>query len=228
MKFVRTIALAILVSSLPVAAQATTELDFHAICFDPQETKPPTFFISSRGKKRKEIEIDKTRLSGPFNAKLRDDRQLDFFTAADSELPFATVTFRGLPTVPILIVFTPIKSGYRAIPIELPPGSFKGGTNLLVNASNSVIGVRSGNSSTVTISPTKNAIVAPPEGFKNSMIPVQIFEKRSNGDEWQIVQSTRWPVDSRFRSYIFIYRDPRTERLKLHGIPERIDTPAKE
>jgi hypothetical protein len=54
------------------------------------------------------------------------------------------------------------------------------------------------------------------------MIPVQIYQKHGDDEAWRIVQSTRWAVDFRFRSYVFFYQ-PENGRLMLHGITERID-----
>ena len=77
------------------------------------------------------------------------------------------------------------------------------------------------------VPPGSSRILPIPEDCKESMLPVQIFDRPDKAAPWRIAQSTRWAVDLRFRSYLFFYHSPKSDHLMLHGVTERIGSPEK-
>lgn len=219
--------LATLAGSLAVRAAPPATVSFRALCFDPRETETPVWFLS-RGGARKALEIDKSRISGRQTASVRDGRFVDFHPAEvpqEGERPPLTLTLPAGSLQNLLFVFAPASTGYRAWAIQLSPAEFKAGDTLLVNAAPVAVAVRLGAAKPVTVQSGASGILPVPSGFKEPMVPVRIFERNDSSEPWRIAQSTRWAVDSRFRSYLFLYHAPQHHRLLLHGVTERIDNP---
>lgn len=211
------------VSMIRAADQPSVK--FHAVFFDPGETPTPELFVAGDKGKRKPLDLDKSRLSEIQEAPVRTGGMVDFFLTqipAKDEKPAVSLTlpadFSGLQ----LLVLAPSGTAYQAWAISLPPDDFPAGGTLLANLSPVELGVRIGDAKTVKVKPSKHGFIGIPKGYKNDMIPVQIYQKHGDDEAWQIVQSTRWAVDFRFRSYVFFYQ-PENGRLMLHGITERID-----
>lgn len=215
-----------LLSGLPVILAADlTIVKFHAVLFDPPETTAPAFFIGGGKATRKPLGLDKSRLSEIQEAAVRPGRMVDFFltkTPLPEEKPAVTImlpeAFSGLQ----LLVFAPSGTGYQAWSIPLPPDDFPPGGTLLANLAPVELAVRLGTATAIRVMPSTHQFLRIPTGFKEDMIPIQIHQKASAGEAWQVVQSTRWAVDFRFRSYVFFYQ-PANGRLLLHGITERMD-----
>jgi hypothetical protein len=208
-----------------IRAADQTTVRFRAVWFDPRETPTPEFFVAGGKGKRKPLDLDKSRLSEIQKAPVRTGGMVDFFLTQipeNDEKPAVTLTlpadFSGLH----LLVFAPAGAGYQAWAISLPPDDFPAGGTLLANLAPVELGVRIGDAKTVNIKPSKHGFIGIPKGYKNDMIPIRIYQKNGGEDAWRIVQSTRWAVDFRFRSYVFFYQ-PANGRLMLHGITERID-----
>lgn len=93
---------------------------------------------------------------------------------------------------------------------------------MLANLAPVELAVRIGNAKAVSVMPSKHQFLKIPAEYKDDMIPLQIYQRTVPSEPWQIVQSTRWAVDFRFRSYVFFYQ-PSNGRIMLHGITERVD-----
>lgn len=208
-----------------IRAAEQTSVRFHAVWFDPRETPTPEFFVAGGKGKRKPLVLDKSRLSEIQEVPVSAGGMVDFYLTqipAKDEKPAVSLTlpadFSGLQ----LLVFAPSGTGHQAWAISLPPDDFPAGGTLLANLSPGELGIKIGDAKTVKVKPSKHGFLGIPKGYKNDMIPVQIYQKQGDDDAWRIVQSTRWAVDFRFRSYVFFYQ-PENGRLMLHGITERID-----
>lgn len=223
--------LAMAVLAFPWGARAAEapSVSFRAVCFHPQGSENPEFFVTRDGA-RMPLEVDKSRLSGPQEATVRDGQFVDFHISREAkpgDLPPVTLTLPTGSRDHLLFVFSPSGSGYRAWPVTLPLADFKAGATLMINAAPVEIAARTGEAATpVMVQPGSCNILPIPDGFKDPMMPVQIFGRRDQSEQWQISQSTRWAVDLRFRSYLFFYRNSNSEQLQLHGFTEPVDSPA--
>ena len=221
--------LAMLVVPPAARATGTPTVSFRAVCFDPRETATPVWFVAHGGS-RKPLELDKSRLSDHQQANVRDDRFVDFFSSKEptkGELPAVTLTLPADSREHLLFVFAPAGTGYRAWAIQLSPTDFKPGATLLINAAPVDVAAKLGAASPVTVPSGSSRILLLPDGCKDSMLPVQIFDRPDKTGSWRIAQSTRWGVDLRFRSYLFFYHSPKSDQLMLHGVTERMDSPVQ-
>lgn len=227
--------LSVLLSLVTLAAPPSTRADeppavsFRALCFDPRETETPMWFVA-RGGSRKTLELDKSRLSENQKADVREGGFVDFFASKEpkkGELPAATLALPAGSREDLLVVITPARTGYQARAIQLSPADFKPGATLLINAAPVDVAAKLGTTGPVTVPSGSSRILPLPEGCKESMLPVQIFDRVDKAAPWRIAQSTRWAVDLRFRSYLFFHHSQEGDRLMLHGVTERVESPEK-
>lgn len=209
-------------SALPWVAGsclADSAISFRAVCFDPSPASPPEFQVAN-GKARETARIPKNDIGGPFKASLREDTFVDFFTTATDEKPAFSVKVPSGDRDRLLLLIVPAGQGYQGSAVALPANGFDGGTTLAFNLCRSEMAVRHGNSQPERLAPGTHRVLPLPASFKDDMLPVQILSKTEDS-KWQPVQSTRWAVDRRFRSYLFLYTTPKG-KVTLHAIPERM------
>lgn len=178
------------------AAAEPPTVSFRAICFDPQETALPLFFVAHGGA-RKPLEIDKSRLSERQKASVRDGHLVDFHTSQqpqEGETPAVTLTLPANSLEHLLFVFAPAKTGYRAWAIHLPPADFKAGASLLINAAPVEVAVKQGTAKPLAVKPGAHQVLSIPAACKDPMLPIQIFEKRpgSNRGKSPKARAGRW------------------------------------
>jgi hypothetical protein len=216
-----TLALALLaLATCPLAqAQDPQKIRFRAICFDPRDTAAPKFHIPDGGG-RSEVTIPKTSLSETISATLRAGGFIDFFESADADRPAVSVKLPVTGHQRLLVLLAPSGTGFDGRAMQLPATGFGGGDTLVLNMSRIPISIRYGDGAPGSVPAGSHTTFSLPANFPEPMIPVQVFEQDQVG-EWQIAQSTRWAVDDRFRSFLFVYQSPRNQRLTLHGITER-------
>lgn len=212
-----------------VSAAEPVSVDFRAVYFDPGETTPPVFYMGGKKAGREHLDLDKSRLSDTQNATVREGRMVDFFLTKEpqkDEKPAVSITLPQNFQGAMLVVLASSATSYQAWAIPLPPNDFPAGGNLLINISPSELAFKAGNDKPIRVLPSKHQFLKAPAGLKDDMMPIQIFQKTAQAKDaaWQIVQSTRWAVDRRFRSYVFFYQ-PDKGRLMMHGISERLSLP---
>ncbi|BCU78045.1 hypothetical protein [Luteolibacter sp. LG18] len=122
----------------------------------------------------------------------------------------------------VLSIFVPESAGYGVRAINLVASDFKPGATMLFNTAPTEVAVKLDGVNPVAVRQGSSQLLTVPPGFKENMISVQIYDRKSASDPWRIAQSTRWPVDNRFRSYLFFYNLQGSNQLCLHGITERI------
>jgi hypothetical protein len=197
---------------------ADSTLSFRAVCFDPSQASPPEFQIAS-GEAREAIRIPKNDIGGPFKASLRDDSFVDFFAAASDEKPAFSVKIPSEGRDRLLLLIVPAGEGHQGSAVALPASGFDGGTTFAFNLSRGELAVRQGTGQPDRLAPGAHRVLPLPAGHKDDMVPVQILSQVDS--KWQPVQSTRWAVDRRFRSYLFLFTSPKG-KVTLHAIPERL------
>ncbi|MBG28549.1 MAG: hypothetical protein CMI31_00915 [Opitutae bacterium] len=155
-----------------------------------------------------------------FNRKTNDEGELEYF-------PVAAVTVKKEWKNALLIFFptsrqvaTTTGRRFQVLAVDGELASFRGGGRHFVNVSGkdvaATIGeqkllIQSGGS--VTFAPRIIADVI-------ERVPVQIHFRQD--DQWRLLSSTRWSLDARQRTLIFIFEDPRRKRLALRGVSERL------
>jgi hypothetical protein len=206
-----------------VHAAPPDTVSFRAVCFDPRETQTPVFYVSHNGKVSA-LELNKGALSKPQTAPVRDGKFVDFMTSQDPQARTAPVTLTLPNASPgeLVVVFVPGEKGYRTWPVQVPAAQFKGGTTLIINASSAEVATKLAEDKSVAVPGGGVKVLPLPSGFNEPMIPVQIFSRAKAADPWRIEQSSRWPVDQNFRTFLFFYHDPAAKRLKLQAIGELI------
>jgi hypothetical protein len=213
--------LAIASVAQPARAAETETVSFSAVCFSPNVAKEPTFFVPSGGSREK-ISIPNTSLGGPFKGSVREGGLMDFFTSETDKAPALSVKLPSGSREGLLLVFVPAgNETYQARAVILPANGFSGGTTFAINVAPMDIAIRHGSNPMQTIKPGAHDLLTLPAGHRDPMLPVQIFTRGSTGT-WEVAQSTRWAVDRRFRSYLFLYKSPENGNLAIHAIPERL------
>lgn len=200
---------------------AAEVVSFSALCFSPGAAPEPTFYIGNPGT-RKKIEIPVTSLGGIFQANIHDGGMIDFFSNDTDERPSVSVRIPSGSRQNLLVVFYPQGSSYQARAFTLPTQGFEGGTTFAINLSLTEVAVRHGNTQQQPIKPGGQQLLTLPAGYRDPMLPVQIFSRNPAG-AWEVAQSTRWPVDQRFRSYLFLYRTKESGPIGVHAVPERLN-----
>jgi hypothetical protein len=210
-----------LAATLPSRAASEESLTFSALCFSPTAGTVPSFYLET-GKTRRKVEIPVTSLGGPFKATLREGGFVDFFASEDVKAPPAvSVKIPAEGREHLLIVIVPAgKDSFQGRALSLPPHGFEGGSTFAMNLAPTEVGIRHGTKDPLVIKPGDHHLLTLPTGYREPMLPVQIFVRNAQG-AWEIAQNTRWAVDRRFRSYLFLYQSPENKQLSIHAVPER-------
>lgn len=206
------------------AEKETTSVTFSALCFTTGNAENPVFYIAD-GTKREKLSIPFTMLGGPFKAQCREGGLLDFYTAETDEAPAITVKIPATATNNLLVIFYPSdgqQPSYKAQVVQLPANGFHGGSWLAFNLTKSDIAFRLNKKPNSQIKPGTHKLITPPKNLKDPMLPVEIY-KRSKDKQWQIEQSVLWPVDPRFKNYLFLFQTSTSGRLQLRSVPQRIE-----
>lgn len=220
-KFFAAAVLIIASVTLPGLAAPTETVSFSALCFSPSAAKEPAFYLLNGGAREK-VTIPITSLGGPFKASVREGGLLDFFASAADKQPALSVKLPAGNHERLLVLFFPSGSEtYQARAVTLPGDGFGGGSTFAINVAPVDVAIRHGANPMQTLKPGAHELLTLPSGHKDPMLPVQIFTRDSSGT-WEVAQSTRWAVDRRFRSYLFLYQSPDTGNLGIHAVPERL------
>ncbi len=155
-----------------------------------------------------------------YSRKTNSEGELEYF-------PVAAVTVKKEWKNALLVFFptsrqvaTTTGRRFQVLAVDGELASFRGGGRHFVNVSGkdvaATIGeqkllIRSGGSVTFAPRIVADAI---------ERVPVQIHFRED--DQWRLLSSTRWSLDSRQRTLIFIFEDPRRKRLALRGVSERL------
>jgi hypothetical protein len=202
---------------LPSAAEST--VSFRAVCFDPSPAPPPEFHLAS-GESKAAARIPKNDIGGPFKATLRDESFVDFFVTAGDEKPAFSVKIPAEGRERLLLLIAPAGKGYQGSAVALPASGFADGATLAFNLCPAELAVRQGEAQPERLPAGGQRLLQLPANHKEDMLPVQILSKTADS-RWQPVQSTRWAVDRRFRSYLFLFTTAKG-KISLHAIPERL------
>lgn len=200
-----------------------TTVRYQTVYFDVRSKEVPQLYTGKTGE-RKLVSLSRNRISSPQKAPLRNGTVVDFFLSEDAKKPVASASVpAGAET--LLLFVAPKKEGYSVWGADVPQSKFGKGASMIINTTSSDLAIRHGAKTATAISAGGSGVLKIPEGFKQAMLPVQIYEREQGSQQWKMTQSTRWAIDDRFRTYIIIYRKPGSKSLLMHGVPERMTTP---
>jgi len=214
-------AIGILTVSDAAAQQARGEraasVKFRVTRFDPGQAPPPAFRAGTE-RRMVEFEVPLTHIAGPFEAGLRDGVFLDLWSDG-AERPEHSIRIQPAELQHLLLVFLPQEDGFRIMKVQTPPDKIRGGDRMIINVTPNELAIKLGDMQPLMIPSAKSAILKPPGGNEIISLPVLISMK--NEDQWTLASTEHWPIDPRFRRYLFAYMCPRNRHLMFHGVSER-------
>lgn len=216
-----TTTLLLISSSFIGLTHAADSVTFSALCFSPLTENKPALYVGE-GSKKDKIEPPITILGGPFKAPVREGGFVDFYSNEQDEKPTSSVQLPSGTREKLLFLFIPKEKSFQCRIVSLPSKGFDGGSIWTFNAFKTDVKVHYGSRNGVEIKSGSDVLLPMPQKTDNGMVPVQIYSKGQNG-QWQLAQSTRWPVDVDFRNYLFLYKSPLDNiPINIHCVPERL------
>jgi hypothetical protein len=196
-----------------------TKIQFSVTRFDPRDRPIPEFIIKN-GSTETQMRVPLTHIAGPFTATLRDGKHLEFFQP-DSKAPVITTVIPPALREDLLLVFIPQEDTFEILKIHAPDAAIKGGAHYVINATTAEVAVKFGSLEPVLLPSRKAAILHDPSAGKSLTVPVVI--RRKEGEEWKLVTTENWPHDTRFRTFLFLYKSMRDHHMAFHAITQRVD-----
>ena len=185
-------------------------------------------FLNSKAGEYESVTLSSANILGPFKAVLSEDRKVFLHehkkTVEGADI-YPVIAGANIPISvrePLLILVP--RSGeqvYGALVIDHSLSKFPEGSYQLINFSRSEIRALIG----------KTGVIAPPlkitpfDPSSNADDLLNVHFKYKRGDDWRTFGRTRWVNEKDKRSLLVAYLDPRTERMKIKGIPLRFTSP---
>jgi hypothetical protein len=118
----------------------------------------------------------------------------------------------------VLLVAAP-EATYKPVVIADKDASFEAGNMYFVNNTDKPIVGHIGSSKVVLEPGTGRSLK--PEGAENGAYDVA-FSVRE-GEATRQISSTRWPVETKMRSYVFFFVNPQTKRIDFRAVDEFVE-----
>ena len=109
---------------------------------------------------------------------------------------------------------------FEVLPVDAELARFRGGGRHFVNVSETDVAASIGDQKLLVEARSSATFTPRVQGDVTTRVPVQFHYR--GGDAWRLLSSTRWGMDPRLRTLVFIYEDPRRKRLALRGITDRV------
>ncbi|MBO94664.1 MAG: hypothetical protein CMI32_07190 [Opitutales bacterium] len=109
---------------------------------------------------------------------------------------------------------------FEVLPVDAELARFRGGGRHFVNLSETDVAASIGDQKLLVKASASATFTPRVQGDVTTRVPVQFHYR--GGDAWRLLSSTRWGMDPRLRTLVFIYEDPRRKRLALRGITDRV------
>ena len=201
------------------AAEESAQVEFRVTRFDPGDQVSPVFKVGPTASGGVEVEVPLTYIGGPHKATLRDGRFLDFWRG-DAEKPEISIPIAENERADLLLLFIQMENRFEVIKVNTPLSRMRGGDRYLVNATTQRLAVKMGDAEPVVIEPRKAGLLRVPVGEEVISVSVRIGVEKDGG--WDLASTENWPIDPRFRRYLFAYISPRNRQLTFHGVSERL------
>jgi hypothetical protein len=199
--------------------RAEVKISFSVTRFDPLD-RPAPELVTRNGSEESAIEVPMTYIAGPYTATLREGQYLDFF-APGGEVPALSTTIPTEWQKDLLLVFVPNEKSYEILKVHAPVLTIPGGSHYIVNASPHDVAISYSKQKPLLILSKKSALLQDSSSSRAATIPVVIRQKE--GDTWKLVSTENWPLDRRFRTFLFLYQSSRDQHMAFHGITQRVD-----
>ena len=221
MKLFSTAAIGLVLSALSLSAQQPSSVDVSIFTFQYAQGYEKVF-LNSRAGEYNEISLSSANILGPFKAVLTETREI--FLHERKRNQEGVEIYPAILRVKIpasvsnpLLVLVP-RSGdqpYGALVIDSSLRKFPQGSYQLINFTKSDIRALIGK--TPVLAPPLKITFFDPSSNSDDLLNVHFQYKRL--DHWKTFGRTRWMNEKNKRSLLVAYVDPRTERMKIKGIP---------
>ena len=219
--------IALFLSGVSLLAQQPTSVKISIFTFQYAQGHQE-IFLNSKDGEYESVTLSSANILGPFRAAQSEEGEV--FLHEQKKTEEGAVIYPVIAGVKIpssvrepLLILVP-RSGdqpYGALVIDRSLSKFPEGSYQLINFSKSEIRALIG----------KTRVIAPPlkitsfDPSSNSDDLLNVHFKYQLAEDWRTFGRTRWVNDRNKRSLLVAYLDPRTERMKIKGIPLRITSP---
>lgn len=215
--------IALILSGISLLAQQPAAVKISLFAFQYAEGHQE-IFLNSRSGEYEAVTLSSANILGPFKTVISEEREVFLHEhkkneeGADIYPVIAGVKIPSSVREPLLILVP--RSGdqaYGALVIDRSMAKFPEGSYQLINFSKSEIRALIG----------KTRVLAPPmkitsfDPSSNSDDVLDVHFKYKLAEDWRTFGRTRWVNEKNKRSLLVAYLDPRTERMKIKGIPLR-------
>ena len=223
MKTLCLVTIALILSGATLLAQQPASVKISLFTFQYAEGHQE-IFLNSRAGEYESVTLSSANILGPFKVVLSEEREVFLHEQKATEegaVIYPTITRVKIPSSirePLLILGP--RSGdqpYGALVIDRSLSKFPEGSYQLINISKSEIRARIGK--TRVIAPPLKITSFDPSSNSDDFLDVHFRYKLAEG--WRTFGRTRWVNERNKRSLLVAYIDPRTERMKIKGIPLR-------
>jgi len=157
-----------------------------------------------------------------YGKKLNPEGVEDFYPVASTVVP------KNLKNVIFVFLATSRKEAltgrrFQVLHIDSDQAKFPGGGRHFLNLTNSDVSATIGKQKVIVSGRSSNTFLPDSQTVSAGRVPVQIHAKQ--GADWRLLSSTRWSMDTRVNTLIFIFEDPVRKRISLRGITNRIGAP---
>jgi hypothetical protein len=198
---------------------ADSRVEFRVARFDVMDRVSPVFKAGSPDT-GVEVTVPLTFIGGPYKASLREGRFLDLWRG-NSEKPEISLPIAENEHKELLLLFIPVEQSFKIIKVLTPNTRMRGGDHFIVNATPSRMAIKLEENKPLLIPPAQSEILRSPRTDDVFSVPVLIsFEEQG---KWNLASTENWPIDRRFRKYLFAYISPRTRHLAFHCLTERFE-----
>ena len=214
---------ALLLSGVYLLAQQPTSVKISIFTFQYAEGHQKVF-LNSRAGEYESVTLSSANILGPFKAALSEEGKV--FLHERKQIEEGGFIYPVLAGVKIpssvrepLLILVP-RSGdqpYGALVIDRSLSKFPEGSYQLINFSKSEIRALIGK--TRVIAPPLKITSFDPSSNSDDLLDVHFKYKRA--EDWRTFGRTRWKNERDKRSLLVAYVDPRTERMRIKGIPLR-------
>lgn len=175
-------------------------------------------FLQAEDVKSASVELPTNHLSDPV---MVSKRQL-LLKTEDKGITLGAINLPEDGKAFAVVLVTARPAGFQPIIVRTDDPSFKAGDVLFLNRSDKVILGKLGTAPLV-IKPGENVKSRPEGAIDNTYYDISFATRDATGDK--LLSSTRWPIDSNLRSYMFFFTDARG-RITYRAVDEALEPPA--
>ena len=170
----------------------------------------------------REMEYEGTIPAIFYGKKVNIEGKEEFFPVASTVVP------KGLKNVILVFLASSRRDAltgrrFQVLRIDSDQAKFPGGGRHFLNLTNSDVSATIGKQNVLIPGRSSNTFLPDSKTVSAGRVPVRIHSKK--GADWRLLSSTRWSMDTRVNTLIFIFEDPVRKRISLRGITNRIGVP---